>query len=1226
MTARLVHGRRIVVYYGTTGAGKRGRTMRHTLLALVCAAVSTVASAAFWPFSMFSDDATATSVSVPVTSNGVTKTRLGNLYRDNLVVIDVDMSKAQGGITNLVAGDNIIIEEPAPGTKKISAIGGGVSPEDVSRLIGLYDTTNVTPRIDAKLDITNAVTHIDVTNIVKDATNGIAQVSYVDAATNAVASNLVIVASNLVVVSMKADRTSLRLRDLYLSNTVESTILHGVTNQVDLLYASVSNINLRLPDPAPYQAVSAVSQFSPAFRVTASDGFRMDVLCTDGAYHDLKDTLSSAVGHPVMKYSVTNLYGHAFTNSYLDTLYNGLVSWTEGFTPTAANIDRPITDVCVVSGFPDFYGRTATVREVVCDILSRDSANWLDDAKVVGHERDYVPLTDVIRAVRTSLVYGRKAHEAAAQLRTDYEDGPVFGLPFVNVDPDVQATTTYVGVPHGVFASSTIPTGVSKVRLSFWTDTGSSRSSEWFVLLSFAEPAQLVLVCPDDGDLISVNPAYAKAGSYLVRLRRVAKTSSGRFVYVASVNQLDYQVVKPDFSGGNPVLVATINASFDQDNAEFLSGVNGILIPAIDSLGEYLTTNFNARLVLKLDDNYTALTNSSAFCSAVAQVSPPTDISGKQDLLPYPTNAIPSSVLREADPTVGLTNGTVYASGTNVTFLTEHQDLAGYRRKDDKIAWSDVTNSFAVSSNALGSVAVGTGSVAENRSNAFAAGAGTLAAGDYSFAAGNGSAARKPGSIALGTGANSTNDVAFVWNGSTGLYGSHGERTFNVCPLGGADGFWVGATNLTTLLASAGTKVTKVTDLTNDAGYVTSSVTNGLASTDYVNTGLSRKLDMESTNSAAQVSWEGDSLVCGMGNNAVTITDGEIRSKRYNNFSWIKTSSGRTLNADLEKCLPKVDVVAPTNRADYAGKAADAQLTGIALTNRYTKAETDGLLSEVYGSMSAANDAFAREAYGSLTNINVMTSNVVIGAGTKHVRTNTRQVVVGFAAETSASLATAVGGSARATDYQSTALGYNAKATAPRAVQIGAGENKAQDTLKFMDVMIVSNKAVVVGTVSPSADAVAGKAADARLTGIALSDRYTKDETDEKLAGKIDKIPRFSVVGTVAITTDDGGLADSRIKFTKEDNNVWLEDDYFTARAVSSDSSVNATDDVYAYGDGNEHRLTLKANVSMITATNTTFSNEVNAVAARLIKDAVKDLGAGATAADIVNALKAIGD
>lgn len=39
--------------------------------------------------------------------------------------------------------------------------------------------------------------------------------------------------------------------------------------------------------------------------------------------------------------------------------------------------------------------------------------------------------------------------------------------------------------------------------------------------------------------------------------------------------------------------------------------------------------------------------------------------------------------LSERDPTVGLTNSTVYASGTSATFLTEHQDLS-------------FTNSFAL--------------------------------------------------------------------------------------------------------------------------------------------------------------------------------------------------------------------------------------------------------------------------------------------------------------------------------------------------------------------------------------------------------------------------------------------------------------------------------------------------------------------------------------------------
>lgn len=40
--------------------------------------------------------------------------------------------------------------------------------------------------------------------------------------------------------------------------------------------------------------------------------------------------------------------------------------------------------------------------------------------------------------------------------------------------------------------------------------------------------------------------------------------------------------------------------------------------------------------------------------------------------------------------------------------------------------------------------------------------------------------------------------------------------------------------------------------------------------------------------------------------------------------------------------------VAPTNTVEYAGKAADAKLTGIALTNRYTKSETDAMILGVH--------------------------------------------------------------------------------------------------------------------------------------------------------------------------------------------------------------------------------------------------------------------------------------
>ena len=48
--------------------------------------------------------------------------------------------------------------------------------------------------------------------------------------------------------------------------------------------------------------------------------------------------------------------------------------------------------------------------------------------------------------------------------------------------------------------------------------------------------------------------------------------------------------------------------------------------------------------------------------------------------------------------------------------------------------------------------------------------------------------------------------------------------------------------------------------------------------------------------------------------------------------------------------------VTPTNTAEAAGKAADAKLTGIALTNRYTKAETDAKLAPITAQIAALQD------------------------------------------------------------------------------------------------------------------------------------------------------------------------------------------------------------------------------------------------------------------------------
>lgn len=95
-----------------------------------------------------------------VVTDGVTRTRLGALYKDDLVVTDVDIQKVTG-MTNLVAGSGIVIED-IPGGRRISAT--GVATGSVERIVAVYDATNITPRLSVKADRSDTLAGYGITN------------------------------------------------------------------------------------------------------------------------------------------------------------------------------------------------------------------------------------------------------------------------------------------------------------------------------------------------------------------------------------------------------------------------------------------------------------------------------------------------------------------------------------------------------------------------------------------------------------------------------------------------------------------------------------------------------------------------------------------------------------------------------------------------------------------------------------------------------------------------------------------------------------------------------------------------------------------------------------------------------------------------------------------------------------------------------------------------------
>jgi hypothetical protein len=77
----------------------------------------------------------------------------------------------------------------------------------------------------------------------------------------------------------------------------------------------------------------------------------------------------------------------------------------------------------------------------------------------------------------------------------------------------------------------------------------------------------------------------------------------------------------------------------------------------------------------------------------------------------------------------------------------------------------------------------------------------TFTSGDYSHAEGDNTYAYGDYSHAEGVNANANEIYAFSWNGDESTtYNSHGEGTFNLNPLGGLSGLWIGGSNLATIL------------------------------------------------------------------------------------------------------------------------------------------------------------------------------------------------------------------------------------------------------------------------------------------------------------------------------------------------------------------------------------------------------------------------------------------
>ena len=371
--------------------------MRHTLLAFVCVAVSTVASAAFWPFSLF-DDVNAAATPELVTSNGVTKTRLGTLYRDNLVVVDVDISKAQGVITNIVAGNNIIVEETAPGTRTISAIESRKMDDMV-----VWAVTNH----DGYVEFVDTGDRIATTGQVHE----VARDLYAHE-----------VFSDTLFTNYAGRINALARQQGDLNNRVTYGVdlaIRGVSNRVTSCEASVSKLIGSVGAQMPREVcLEYATRGVPALKCTLPAGnTALFVLCEDGRYRDASTIqLPFVPGYPTD--SVTNMLGWTFTRANLYRTFGADIMWTSDFTPTAENLAKKVSAVCGGIGYPQYYGRESTAFELLCDILATDRKAVLRGDPYLVYQTNAVKFAN-LRVVSEQLYgYAADAHSEIIRMRS----------------------------------------------------------------------------------------------------------------------------------------------------------------------------------------------------------------------------------------------------------------------------------------------------------------------------------------------------------------------------------------------------------------------------------------------------------------------------------------------------------------------------------------------------------------------------------------------------------------------------------------------------------------------------------------------------------------------------------------------------------------------------------------------------------------------------------------
>lgn len=515
-------------------------------------------------------DSSVSMLSIP--DSPVTQRKLGDLYRTDLVVTEIDQSR-------LVGSDSFTNEVTSIASNLLTsgAIEVGPSGEEFTNTVAdiaagaIGRSTNTQAQI-ARIAEQVLATSDDLLAIVENTTMVVLQDPTSPLFTNTSFTNAVsnvahrIVGEMVIPMNLEFIGVYEKMDSLLISNSVLNARMSGVETLYDINEATISNLNERIRPAADYRAYPEIATARPVIQTVGDGGLAFSVYCEDGKYHDVNSIPASTFP----EFSLSDMYGKSFSSGVLSGVFGGSITWGSGITPDEGNINEPLSSVCAVTGFPQCYGREATVKDLCYSILANSTNVWRNTTFSRSNAVSGVEVRGLARVGKDIMDYAEGAHRAVVDLRRELDASPAGGMYLARPTVAYDSVTL---VPDTVVSAS-VPPGIPAINVAIPADRGGSTAPRKTTYKSYitATSVSQINVTAEDGTVVGNTAFGVYPGGFMVTVERISAGESGN-TYLSTIVPADFEAgkYKADFSSSNADLMAAIGSQISSSNTNLTS-------------------------------------------------------------------------------------------------------------------------------------------------------------------------------------------------------------------------------------------------------------------------------------------------------------------------------------------------------------------------------------------------------------------------------------------------------------------------------------------------------------------------------------------------------------------------------------------------------------------------------------------------------------------------------